>query len=99
MFQRRDEEKMSAAPIVTRDGVSGGSAQTEREPIFVDATGHRRRWLRLMGYVAVVGCLLFAIALVTSLIWSPITPNTSNAAPNAHTTTSQSVSAAHSTDK
>jgi hypothetical protein len=98
-FQRRDEKKMSAAPIVTRDSVSDRPASPAHEPVFVDATGHRRRWLRLTGYVAAIGCLLFAIAVVTSLLWSPITPNKANADTKAHTTTSQSVSAAHTTDK
>jgi uncharacterized iron-regulated membrane protein len=90
---------MSAAPIVTRDTVSGASARPEREPVFVDSTGHRRRWLRLTGYAAAIGCLLFVIALVTSLLWSPITPHKANADTKAQTTTSQSVSAAHTTDK
>jgi hypothetical protein len=87
---------MSPAPNVTREGVSGASAQVEWAPVFVDASGHRRRWLRLAGYVVAVGCLLFAIALVTSLLWSPITPGKSRAAPTKHhTATSQAVSFAH----
>ena len=89
---------MSAAPIVTRDSVSSGPARTEREPIFVGATGHRLRWLRMAGYVAAIGCLIFAIVLVTSLLWSPITPDKSKAATTGDTTTSQSVSATHTTD-
>jgi len=52
----------------------------------------------MFGYVAAIGCLLFAIVLVTSLLWSPITPDKPNAATTAHTTTSQSVSATHTTD-
>jgi hypothetical protein len=90
--------KMSAAPIVTRDTVSDATARPEREPVFVDATGHRRRWLRVVGYVAAIGCLLFAIVLVTSLLWSPITPDKTDAAASAHITTSQSVSSTHTTD-
>lgn len=88
---------MSAAPIVTRDSVSDRSAPTEWTPIFVDATGHRRRWLRLAGYVAAIGCLLFGIVLVTSLLWSPITPGKSQAAPSTgpQPTTSQQVANAH----
>jgi hypothetical protein len=87
---------MSAAPVITSESVSGRSARTEWTPVFVDATGHRRRWLRLAGYVAAIGCLLFAIVLVTSLLWSPITPGGSQAAPTGQpTTTSQSVSSAH----
>ena len=89
---------MSAAPIVMRDSVSDAPARPEREPVFVDATGHRRRWLRMFGYVAAIGCLIFAIVLVTSLLWSPITPNKSDTA-TVHSTTSQSVSSTHTTDK
>jgi hypothetical protein len=90
---------MSAVPNVTRDSVADASAQGERPPVFVDASGHRRRWLRLAGYVAAIGCLLFAIALVTSLLWSPITPDKSRAAPTKHhTATSQSISTAHADD-
>jgi hypothetical protein len=89
---------MAAAPITTRDSVSDHSARTEWTPVFVDATGHRRRWLRLAGYAAAIGCLLFAIVVVTSLLWSPITPDGSQAAPTGQdTTTSQTVSSAHAT--
>jgi hypothetical protein len=44
------------------------------QPVFVDATGHRRRWMRMVGYVSAIACLIYAIVLVTSLIYGPITP-------------------------
>ncbi|HEU5160988.1 MAG TPA: hypothetical protein VFU43_28585 [Streptosporangiaceae bacterium] len=87
---------MSAAPIVTSEGLTTAPAQAERVPVFVDATGHRRRWLRLVGYIAALGCLIFGIVLVSSLLWSPITPDTAQATSNASpTTTSQTVSSHH----
>ncbi len=89
---------MSAAQSATTDNVQGRTADPEWAPVFVDATGHRRRWLRVAGYVAVIACLLFAIVLVTSLLWSPITPAHSKAATKSHITTSQSVSVTRHAD-
>jgi hypothetical protein len=44
------------------------------QPVFVDATGHRRRWLQMVGYVSAIACLIYAVIFVTSLIFGPITP-------------------------
>jgi hypothetical protein len=91
---------MSAPHSVPSDSIYDRSARTEWTPVFVDATGHRRRWLRRVGYVAAIACLLFAIVLVTSLLWSPITPDKSRATSTGHdTTTSQQISFAHAADR
>jgi hypothetical protein len=91
-----EEGTMSAAaPSETRDRVSGAvaPAPVEGTPVFVDATGHRRRWLRVVGYIAALGCVIYAVILVTSLLFGPITPDRSHAAPTApHSSTSQSIS-------
>jgi hypothetical protein len=63
-------------------GAIGGSstvsdeAQTaDTQPqVFVDLTGHRRRWLQMAGYAAAFVCLIFAVILVTSLMYGPISP-------------------------
>jgi hypothetical protein len=69
----------------------------EQAPVFVDTTGHRRRWLRVAGYVAAIGCLVYAVIMATSLLWSPITPDKSQAASKApHTSTSQTISSGSS---
>ena len=48
---------------------------TDAQPqVFVDLTGHRRRWLQMAGYAAAFVCLVFAVILVTSLIYGPISP-------------------------
>jgi hypothetical protein len=44
------------------------------QPVFVDATGHRRRWLQIVGYASAIVCLIYAVVLVASLIYGPITP-------------------------
>ena len=57
------------------DAQAADTLATDAHPqVFVDLTGHRRRLLQTAGYAAAFVCLVFAVILVTSLVYGPISP-------------------------